>query len=338
MTNTTLALASDAAMTYSKDQVDLIKRTIAKGATDDELAMFLGTCARLRMDPFARQIYCMKRWDPVEQKEVATTFVGIDGYRLVAERTGNYAPGPAPLFKYDHNDQLFSATAYVMKWVHGTWIKGEAEVFYNESVQRKKDGQPNKRWSEAPRMMLAKCAEALCLRKAFPHDLGGTQIPEEDRGAEEPVERFVPPPVSTRDVIAQVRGSSPAAQEYKERVASKIDQKQDVYDESRREHVKVDTPIRSSESTEKIRDELNERFERESAGVKEPPKPFDDALENELVARMNTAADKMTLDAIARDITDHLSSGQLTGYQKEALQKVWVKNNRRLKEATTSAG
>lgn len=179
------------AITYTRDQVDLIKRMYAKDATDDELAAFMYASKRMNLDIIARQIHFTKR----QGKPVF--IVAIDGYRLNAERTGQYAPGREPSYTYDAGGKVVSATAYVKKFIGGEWHEVAATAFMEE--YKPSDDSSGFMWKKMPHNQLAKCAEALALRRAFPKDLGDTITEEEAAQTREPEARkpIEPPKAKT---------------------------------------------------------------------------------------------------------------------------------------------
>ena len=146
-------------LSFTPGQVKLIRDTVCKGADDNEFALFLYTCKHLGLNPLLRQIHAVKRWDSTLQREAMAIQCGIDGYRLVAERTKQYAPGREPSFVESQDGKLISATAYVKKLVGGEWHEVAATAYYAEYVQNKKDGTPNSMWGRMPHGQLAKCAD-----------------------------------------------------------------------------------------------------------------------------------------------------------------------------------
>jgi phage recombination protein Bet len=151
-----------------ESKTDLIKRLFCKNCSDDELQLFMHACKRTGLDPFMKQIYAIKRGN------VMTIQTGIDGFRLIAERGGNYSPGRESTFTYGNNKEVLSATSYIKKRTSdNTWHEVAATAYMEE--YNPKQGL----WSKMPRTMLAKCAEALALRKAFPAELSGLYTQEE---------------------------------------------------------------------------------------------------------------------------------------------------------------
>src|SRR6185436_500155 len=88
----------DAFGKLNRAQVELIKRTIAKGANDDELKLFISVCHGLQLSPFSKQVHLVPRWDSKLGKDVRQIQVGIDGFRATAEKTGKYAGNDDAVF------------------------------------------------------------------------------------------------------------------------------------------------------------------------------------------------------------------------------------------------
>lgn len=185
-----IALAS-----WNREQVEVIKTLICPGASDEELNLFGQVCQRTGLDPFARQIYGIMRssrkqingqWKTVENLTIQTS---IDGFRLIAERSGKYGGQDGPLWCGDDGvwrdvwlSKEYPAAAKVgvirTDWQRPLWAIARWDSYVQTYT---KDGQQvvSPMWAKMPEHMLAKVAEALALRRAFPQELSGLYTSDE---------------------------------------------------------------------------------------------------------------------------------------------------------------
>src|SRR6185312_3745915 len=139
-----------------------IRQTIAPGISLPELGLFAMVCKRTGLDPFTKQIYAIKRGGRM------TVQTGIDGYRVLAVRTGELAGIDDAVYDNDDAEHPGRASVTVYRMVHGMRVAFTATARWNEYVQ-----DSGSMWKRMPYLMLGKCAESLALRKAFPAELSG---------------------------------------------------------------------------------------------------------------------------------------------------------------------
>jgi phage recombination protein Bet len=192
MTSTAVAARPSALVssTLTADQIALVKRQLMSAKrepTDDELALFIYQCDRTGLDPFSRQIYAIYRWDKRLGDEKMGVQVSIDGLRLTADRTAKYAPGLEAWCGDDgiwrdvwlDNKPPRAAKVSVRKLVSGVVLEFATTAMWSEYAPIDSAGRLGGLWGKLPTVMLAKCAEAKALRKAFPNETSGLYTAEE---------------------------------------------------------------------------------------------------------------------------------------------------------------
>jgi len=187
------------------------------------VARFLHTCERTGLDPLARQIYCIGRFGSDGLEWSIQT--GIDGFRVVAERSKLYAGQDDPewltesgewvpaFVKGKHGDHPLAARVRVYRHDWSRPMTGIAT--WDEYAQTTRKGDLTAMWKQRGPGQLAKCAEALALRKAFPQDLSGLYTDDEMRGAVDVVDAAdadqADVPVRHRSRVAQLAAASAPA-------------------------------------------------------------------------------------------------------------------------------
>lgn len=160
---------------FDNQQLDLIRKTVAKGTTPEQFLLFIEVCKHYRLNPMARQIYAVVRGGQM------TIQTSIDGFRLMAERSGKYAGQLGPHWCGEDG-----------QWVD-VWLKKEPPVAARVGILRSDFKEPlwgvaryssyaqpgSPTWTKMPDVMLSKCAESLAFRRAFPAEMSGLYTNEE---------------------------------------------------------------------------------------------------------------------------------------------------------------
>jgi phage recombination protein Bet len=163
---------------FTKREVALVKATVAKTATDEELMMFLRLAQKYDLDPFAHEIWAYR---PVAN-EAMVIAAGHDGFMKTALNRPDFlgiSSGTVrvgDVFEYE-------PTAYKIHHKHGDkrgdilggWAMLERQgkrpaivyVELKEHVKKNRDGQPNKFWAQWPSRMIEKVARMYAIRMAY---------------------------------------------------------------------------------------------------------------------------------------------------------------------------
>lgn len=181
-------------LVFTDEQQQLIRDTFANGASPHDFAVLMEIARARRLNPLLRQIHFVQRWDANKSRTAWSVQVSIDGLRAIAERTGLYAGQDEPEFVDGPEGPAGLPVCCKVRVYRKDWTRPAVGVAYwTEAVQVTRDKttnkeRPNAMWGRMPRLMLAKVAEALAIRKAFPEDTSGLYTGDEIASAEERTE------------------------------------------------------------------------------------------------------------------------------------------------------
>ena len=154
--------------------------------TPEELMLHYYFCAAKGTHPLDRLIYFTKRSGKY------TPITSIDYLRMRADSSREYAGSDDAVFKdgAKKGNKVYPGSATVTVWrlVNGQRCPFTATARWSEYAPANLESPAAFMWKSKPYVMLAKCAEALALRKGFPGQLQGLYISEEfDTSATVPV-------------------------------------------------------------------------------------------------------------------------------------------------------
>lgn len=186
---------------FSDAQLRLIRQTVAADTNPAEFDLFIAAAQHAGLDPFRKQISAIVFSKNNAAKRKMSIITTIDGFRVIAERTRRYRPDDMPpafvmdeaLRGPENPAGIVSVSVKVYKRDDdGHWFPCIGEAYWSEFAPiedewvdaeggRRRSGKKSVsgNWARMPRVMLAKCAEAQALRRAFPDAFSGLYAEDE---------------------------------------------------------------------------------------------------------------------------------------------------------------
>lgn len=171
---------------YNAEQLALIRDYVAKDLNDTEFSFYLNFCKARGLNPLLREIYAIKRRDKKSGESKLTIQTSIDGFRSLAESTGEYEGQTKPEWT-DGTVGPDGQVVWVDAWTSaaapaaariGVYRRGFREAVYG--VARFAAYSTGEfMWTKMPDNQISKCAEAQAFRKCFPRKFGHIYINEE---------------------------------------------------------------------------------------------------------------------------------------------------------------
>ena len=188
-----MPLTTPARYGFDSDQLALIKQTVARGADDNTVKLFLELVGRYRLDPWAGQVYLAKMPGKDGAPPTYTTIVSRDGLLTIANRHDDFEGMEGDVVYegdliertadgFVHTYAAIPAEDRMKKGIVGAWARAYRDqrrpTFFFAKLSSYKRG--NKVWSTYPDAMIAKCAQSMVLRLAY--SITGL-VPEDEIGA-----------------------------------------------------------------------------------------------------------------------------------------------------------
>jgi len=235
---TAIEIAQDnTVLSFDEEARQLISDNIAPGASSVEIEVFLKFCEHVQLDPFRSQVWLVPRYDSKLRRQVFKPQVGIDGMRLIAQRSQLYGGSLEPewcgtdgVWQSIWLDKKTHPAAARFRVVRKDWQEPSVGIAtwdqFAPMMGKKGEKYLAPMWQQMGPHMLAKCAEAQALRRAFPAEMAGVYADIElgianEEKADEP--EAVAAVVVDEDVAALIREITPLAQQMDDVAAFKAE-------------------------------------------------------------------------------------------------------------------